>query len=221
MTIGWTPETLPETIPVFPLTGVLLLPGGRLPLNIFEPRYRAMVEECLGTPDRLIGMIQPLDPDDRSREPDLYRIGCAGRLTAFEETADGRYLITLTGVSRFAVVEELPLRKGYRPMRIDWRPFASDLTETGPQDFDRKRLLAGLRGYLKHHGVAADWSSIEQAPDDVLITTLAMVCPFTPGEKQALLESADTEDRASTMIALIEMAMMDKDLPGSDLGLRH
>lgn len=221
MTAGWTPETLPEVLPVFPLTGVLLLPGGRLPLNVFEPRYRAMVEACLGTPDRLIGMIQPLDPDDRAREPDLYRIGCAGRLTAFEETADGRYLITLTGVSRFAVVEELPLRQGFRPMRVTWRPFASDLAEAEPPDFDRARLLKGLRGYLKHHGVAADWSSIEQAPDDVLITTLAMVCPFAPSEKQALLESADTEDRASTMIALIEMAMMDKDLPGSDLGLRH
>ncbi len=221
MAVGWKPDTLPDVVPVFPLSGVLLLPGGRLPLNIFEPRYRAMVEDCLGTPDRLIGMIQPLDPDDRGRAPDLYRIGCAGRLTSFEETADGRYLITLSGVSRFAVIEELPIRKGYRPMRIDWQPFASDLTDQGPQEFDRARLLRGLRLYLKHHGVAADWSSIEQAPDDVLITTLAMVCPFTPGEKQALLESADTEDRASTMIALIEMAMMDKDHPGSDLGLRH
>ncbi len=221
MTIAWTPDTLPEILPVFPLSGVLLLPGGRLPLNIFEPRYRAMVEDCLATPDRLIGMIQPLDPEDRSRNPDLYRIGCAGRLTSFEETADGRYLITLTGVSRFAVVEELPLRRGYRPMRVDWRPFTPDLDDQQPQDFDRARLLRGLRGYLTHHGVAADWGSVEQAPDDVLITTLAMVCPFSASEKQALLESADTEDRASTMIALIEMALMDKDNSGPDLGLRH
>lgn len=204
---AFTAEDLPPEIPVFPLAGVLLLPRGRLPLNIFEPRYLAMVEEALATPHRLIGMIQPLDPEDASRQADLYRIGCAGRITQLEETADGRYLITLTGVSRFEVVAERPLRRGFRPAAVSWDAFGLDLESDPPVHFDRPRLLTGLRSFLSLHGVAADWQSIENAPDEPLITTLAMVCPFAASEKQALLESANNDDRASTMTALIEMSL--------------
>lgn len=212
---AFTAEDLPDVIPVFPLTGVLLLPRGRLPLNIFEPRYLAMIEDALATRHRLIGMIQPLDPDDRSRSPDLCRIGCAGRITQMEETSDGRYLVTLTGVSRFEITDELPLHEGYRPVRAGWDAFGLDLKNDPPGLFDRPRLLKGLRAYLDMQGVAADWNSIESAPDEPLITTLAMVCPFAPGEKQVLLEAANNDDRASTMIALIEMALAEKGLlPG-------
>jgi len=204
-------DDLPEEIPVFPLAGALLLPRGRLPLNIFEPRYVAMIEDALRTPHRLIGMIQPLDPEDKSREPDLYRIGCAGRIIQFEETGDGRYLITLAGVSRFEVREEMPQYRGYRPALVSWDTFAADLQSDPPTGFDRARLLKGLKVFLSEQGVAADWPSIEKAPDEPLITTLAMVCPFPPSEKQALLEAANNDDRASTMTALIEMALAEPD----------
>lgn len=202
-------EDLPDNLAIFPLPGALLLPRGRLPLNIFEPRYLAMVDDALGTRHRLIGMIQPTDPDCRSRHPDLYSIGCAGRITAFSETEDGRYLITLTGVSRFAIADEFPLHNGYRTIRPRWDEFRGDFREEGADGFDRPRLLNALRGFLRLHGISSDWDSIERTPDDRLITSLAMICPFSPGEKQALLESANLSDRASTMTALIEMALID------------
>ncbi len=205
------PLPLPETIPVFPLTGVLLLPRGRLPLHIFEPRYRAMVADALKTDHRLIGMIQPLDPEDRSREPELYRIGCAGRITSYEELADGRSLITLTGASRFSCVAELELLSGYRRMQVRWDEFAKDLHADPPSRFDRGRLLTALRTYLEQQEISADWQSIEDSDDERLLISLAMVCPFAPGEKQALLEAANSDDRASTMTALIEMAVAEHD----------
>lgn len=204
------PFELPDIIPVFPLTGVLLLPRGKLPLNIFEPRYLAMVTDALATPHRLIGMIQPTDPESTEATPDLFRIGCAGRITSFSETEDGRNLITLSGLTRFAVVEEVESVLGYRRVRARWDEFTTDFDEEEVRGFDRERLLEALKQFLKLHAIAADWDSIQQTPDERLVTSLAMICPFTPPEKQALLESANLGDRAATMTALIEMALVDQ-----------
>jgi Lon protease-like protein len=199
-------EDLPAEIAVFPLPGALLLPEGRLPLNIFEPRYLAMVQDSLAN-GRMFGMIQP-DPSlpDTPNGPGLFRIGCLGRLSSFAETDDGRLLITLTGLIRFRVAEELPLHRGYRRVRPDYAPFAADLdTEGAHPGIDRAALLAGLRPYFKSRGIEANWEAIEQTPDPLLVTTLSMVCPFDPREKQALLEASTPSDRAAMLIALMEM----------------
>ncbi|MFV3075161.1 LON peptidase substrate-binding domain-containing protein [Niveispirillum fermenti] len=199
------PGDLPDSIPVFPLTGVLLLPRGRLPLNIFEPRYLNMVQDALAT-DRLIGMIQPRD-DGMAAEPPLFDIGCAGRITSFSETDDGRFLITLTGVCRFRLLSEIPTTRGYRRAVADWSGFSADLDEDGPSHIDRDRLDTALRTYFQQQGITANWDSIAQAPLDRLITSLAMICPFDAPEKQALLESPDLEARARLLLALVEMAI--------------
>src|SRR5260370_20590110 len=167
---------LPQILPIFPLTGVLLLPRGRLPLNIFEPRYLAMTRDALGG-ERLIGMVQPSDPQQDNRgggalNPPVYPTGCAGRITAFAETDDGRYLITLTGVSRFRIRDELPLLSGYRRARPDWAPFARDLDPDEAADFDRDRLVRGLRNFFTQQGLKADWEAIEKAPVQSLVTPL-------------------------------------------------
>ena len=213
MTAGGDEERLPETIPVFPLPGVLLLPGGRLPLNIFEPRYVAMVEDALGSPQRAIGMIQPLDPAAADAAPPLYPIGCLGRITSFAEHEGGRYrfLITLTGVSRFTVVEEVDGARGYRRMRVDWSPWRRDMLAAGqpPEPMaDRQRLLATIKRYFATNEISADWRAITETPDDRLITTLAMVCPFSPNEKQGLLEAPGPAERARTLVALMEMGSL-------------
>lgn len=194
---------LPDILPVFPLTGVLLLPRGRLPLNIFEPRYLAMFRDAMGG-ERLVGMVQPSDPPIRDLNPAIYPLGCAGRITSFSETDDGRFLITLTGVSRFRVKEELPLLSGYRRVVAEWDDFADDLNpdEVG---FDRARLTQGLRTFFTQRQVQADWSAIDQAPGEHLVTSIAMMCPFAPNEKQALLEARDLSERAALLTALIEM----------------
>ncbi|UEM03512.1 LON peptidase substrate-binding domain-containing protein [Skermanella rosea] len=202
-------DQLPEIISIFPLTGVLLLPRGKLPLNIFEPRYLAMTDDALSG-NRMIGIIQPSDPLSRASAPPVYPIGCAGRITSFSETDDGRYLITLTGVCRFEVVRELPIVRGYRRVTASWERFADDLAEPGPALFDRARLVEGLRTYFKIQGISANWDAIEATPDERLVTSLAMICPFEPSEKQALLECGTLSERASMMIAIIEMAVLDK-----------
>ena len=194
---------LPETLPIFPLTGVLLLPRGRLPLNIFEPRYLAMTRDAMGG-ERLIGMVQPSDPPVREMNPPVYPLGCAGRITSFSETDDGRFLITLTGVSRFRIKEELPLLSGYRRVVADWDGFAAD-REPDEANFDRSRLAQGLRTFFAQRQVEADWQAIEKAPGEHLVTSLAMMCPFAPNEKQALLEAKDLGERARLLTALIEM----------------
>jgi Lon protease-like protein len=197
---------LPDAFPVFPLTGALLLPHGRLPLNIFEPRYLAMVEDALGA-GRMLGMIQP-DPVQPAgaNGPGLYRIGCLGRLSSFSETEDGRLLITLHGVIRFRVMEELPLRRGYRRVRADYVDFVGDLeaAEAAPMPVARETLLDALRQYFDHHGIEANWEAISTMPDDPLVITLGMVCPFAPEEKQALLE-AQAADRATVLLALLQI----------------
>jgi len=198
---------LPDVIPIFPLTGVLLLPRGRLPLNIFEPRYLAMTSDALGS-HRFIGMVQPKSEAAGDRQPPVYGIGCAGRITTFSETEDGRFLITLTGVCRFDRVEELPLLKGYRRIRASFDRFAGDLDIEDADVVDRDRLMPALRCYLEMNGIKADWQAIEAAPCDQLVTSLAMICPFEPREKQALLESPDLGSRADLMISLLEMAAL-------------
>jgi Lon protease-like protein len=202
-------DQLPEIVPIFPLTGVLLLPRGKLPLNVFEPRYLAMIEDALSG-NRMIGIIQPSDPLSRASVPPVYPIGCAGRITSFSETDDGRYLITLTGVCRFETVRELPIVRGYRRVDVSWERFAADLEEPGPALFDRARLVEGLRTYFKIQGISANWDAIDSTPDERLVTSLAMICPFEPSEKQALLECGSLSERASMMVAIIEMSVLDK-----------
>lgn len=194
---------LPDILPIFPLTGVLLLPRGQLPLNIFEPRYLAMTRDAMDG-ERLIGMVQPSDPPIREMNPSVYQTGCAGRITSFSETEDGRFLITLTGVSRFRIKEELPLLSGYRRVVADWRDFAAD-RDTGEAGFDRSRLTQGLRTFFAQRQVEANWEAIDKAPGETLVTSIAMMCPFAPSEKQALLEAPTLGERAQLLTALIEM----------------
>ena len=198
---------LPASLPVFPLTGVLLLPRGRLPLNIFEPRYIAMISDAMGD-GRMIGMLQPTDPSSQDVNPSIYQTGCAGRIVNFEETDDGRFLITLLGLNRFKIRDELPLKRGYRSVITDWTPYRHDLDQPEANEIDRARLLAGLRGYFEIHGIRVDWENVEEADDERLVNMVAMVCPFEPPEKQALLEAEDLDARAKTLIALVEMAVL-------------
>ena len=207
-------EQLPPSIPVFPLTGALLLPRGKLPLNIFEPRYLAMVQDALAG-DRIIGMIQPSDAAvPKGAPPGLLPTGCAGRITSFAETDDGRLLITLTGLCRFSWREELPLTRGYRRVVPDWSRFELDLTEDLADVLDRDRLDSVLRAYFRKQGISANWEAIADTPDERLVATLGMVCPFDPNEKQALLEAADLPSRADLLLALLEMAVHDKGTGG-------
>jgi hypothetical protein len=201
-----TLQELPAEIAVFPLSGALLLPGGRLPLNIFEPRYLAMTLDSLGQ-GRMFGMIQP-DPVSPRGEagPGLYRIGCLGRLSSFAETEDGRLLVTLTGVIRFRVAEELPMRRGYRRVRAEYAGFEADLDlSERPGGVDRPALLGALRPFFRARGIEANWEAIEQTSDPMLVLTLAMVCPFEVREKQALLEAPTPQDRAAMLVALLQM----------------
>lgn len=195
---------LPDAIALFPLAGALLLPGGQLPLKIFEPRYLRMVDDALGA-SRIIGMIQPRDVGDDDAPP-LYAVGCGGRITAFAESGDGRYFITLTGLRRFAVRRELNVDSPYRQALVDWRRFAGD---GGPDPtaltVDRERLERAMRRYLAAEGLNADWDAVSSAPTDGLVASLAMSCPFAPNEKQALLEAEDIAARARCLIALMEM----------------
>jgi len=196
---------LPGELPVFPLAGVLLLPRGRLPLNIFEKRYLAMFDDALGG-DRLIGMIQPSDAQTNDPSPALFSVGCAGRITSFSETGDGRYMVALDGVARFKIAEELPLQRGYRRAIPDWTWFAADVTEdTGA--IDRRRLIELLQAYFRQQSLSANWDAIGQTPDERLVTSLAMICPFQPPEKQALLEAGCLSERARLMISLLEIAI--------------
>ena len=197
-------DELPAALPVFPLPGVLLLPGGRLPLNIFEPRYLNMVRDALAGP-RMIGMIQPSEEAADVGGAPLYRTGCAGRIVAFSETEDGRYLITLAGLIRFEVARELDPRGGYRRVVPDFAPYRGDL-EGDPGGIDRMRLFEALRGYLEIAGIEGDWGVIEDTEDEVLVASLAMACPFEPREKQALLEARTLPERAETMTTILRMA---------------
>ncbi len=204
------PEDLPAEIPVFPLPGALLLPGGKLPLNIFEPRYLAMVEDALAA-QRMFGMVQP---DPAAAGPGLYRVGCLGRLSSFSETDDGRYLITLSGLLRYRVVTEVAGRRGYRRVRAEYAAFLGELDpEPQPVGLPRETLLAALRDYFTHRGFDANWDAIRRMDDPMLVSTLCMVCPFEPAEKQALLEAPDQAARAAALLALLHMGAVASDPP--------
>ena len=209
-------ENLPTEFAVFPLPGVLLLPRGRLPLNIFEPRYLAMTEDSLAT-GRMFAMIQPDQAlPDTSNGPALHRVGCLGRLSSFSETDDGRLLITLTGLARFSVVSEIDMRRGYRRVIGDFSRYRADMNEPDGSAIDRNGLLEALRGYFAHRGVEPNWDAVNRLADDALVVTLAMVCPFEPIEKQALLESPGEAERADTLLALLRMGAAEP--PASDGG---
>jgi Lon protease-like protein len=198
------PGDLPDVVPVFPLEGALLLPRGELPLNIFEPRYLAMVDDALRT-HRLIGMIQPQPSrDDRSR-PALCEVGCLGRITQFAETGDGRYVLTLTGIARFHLREEAAVPTPYRQCRIDFGGFDTDFVEgVGEDDVDRAGVVRTLRDFASTHDLEVDWSSIEAAENETLVNALSMMCPFGAKEKQALLEASSLKLRADVLIAITE-----------------
>jgi hypothetical protein len=206
MTRRFAPADLPDVIPVFPLPGALLLPRARLPLNIFEPRYLAMLDDTLRSDHRLIGMVQPTDQS--GSPPRLHSIGCAGRLTSFSETEDGRYLIALSGVSRFRISEELEGFTPYRRVRPDWTDFHRDLD--GPDSdpgFDRDAFLGLLGRYFEAHNLSSDWDSLREAETEMLINSLSVMCPFSVEEKQALLEAPRLPDRRDTLMALLQFAI--------------
>jgi len=197
---------LPETLPLFPLTGVVLLPRGALPLNVFEPRYLRMVDDALKQ-DRLIGIIQPTEDPDKVLKPGLSAVGAAGRLISFRETDDNRYLITLTGLCRFRLTGEVASDTPYRIGACDFSPFAGDMADSDQAgDFPREQLVAALKDYLSNRDMKADWKSVMSAPPEALVNALAMMCPFDPAEKQALLEAPSFDARVTTLMAILEMA---------------
>lgn len=212
------PEDLPNEFAVFPLTGVLLLPRGKLPLNLFERRYLAMALDSMAT-GRMFGMIQP-DPHapdggpGASDEPGLYRVGCLGRVSSFSETDDGRLLVTLTGLVRFSVDAEIAGHHGYRRVRGDFARYTGDLAlSRSAVEIEREKLLTALRGYFARRNVDANWDAIRGLSDDGLVITLSMACPFEAVEKQALLEAPTDTDRAATLLALLQMGAAGPDLP--------
>ena len=211
---------LPSVLPIFPLEGSLLLPHGHLPLHIFEPRYRNMIEDALGQ-GRMLGMIQPKRsyPQPTPDDAELFPSGCAGRIISFSETEDGRFLITLRGVCRFRIVDELPLQRGFRRVTPDFNTYRCDLGRMSDEGIDRKRLLESARSYLALKSIQCDWQAVEAAPTAALVTTFAMTCPFEPREKQALLECAGFPDRAELLISLFTMALLEAE--GTPSGSRH
>ena len=210
------PIEMPGVIPVFPLPGALLLPRGQMPLNIFEPRYLAMVDDALRDGHRLIGMIQPdVAHAGSTNKPSLYKIGCVGRITQLAESGDGRYLIELTGVARFHVEEELKVATPYRQCRVTYAPFADDfIARKGENAVDRASLLAALTDFLKANDLKADWEGIERAPNEALVNALSMMSPYGTAEKQALLEAPDLKTRAEVLIAITEIELAKKNTEG-------
>ena len=201
-------DQMPHVLPLFPLTGALLLPRGQLPLNIFEPRYVTMIDDALKS-HRMIGMIQP-DPEasDERAVPPLLKIGCAGRITQFAETGDGRYIITLTGVARFVLEEEVATVTPYRQSGVDFSRFATDFeARRGEENVDRDGVLKALRDFAEENRLQIDWDSINQAPNEALVNALSMMSPFGPREKQALLEASDLKGRAEVLVAITEIEL--------------
>ena len=207
-------EQLPDTLPIFPLSGVMLLPGGKLPLNVFEPRYLAMIFDSLAG-HRLIGMVQPMQPGGfagdgmpvEDGKPKVHKVGCAGRIVSFSETEDGRLLLALSGVCRFEIGRELDLAQGgYRRVSSLFAPYRADLDHADELvELDRERLMAALAAFFRSRSLSTDWDAVKQAGDRNLMTSLSMMLPFGPAEKQALLEAADTTARAKLLVAFLEM----------------
>ena len=213
---------LPEIIPVFPLAGALLLPRGQLPLNIFEPRYLAMIDDSFRDGHRLIGMIQPDPAHGGSEEkPALFKVGCIGRITQIAESGDGRYLLQLTGVVRFRIEEELKVATAYRQCRVTTIPYADDfVARKGEDEVDRKAVLEALTAFLKANKLKTDWEGVESAPNEALVNALAMMSPYGAAEKQALLEAPDLKSRAEILIAVTEMELAKKTAGGGDTQLQ-
>jgi Lon protease-like protein len=210
------PIDLPEVIPVFPLPGALLLPRGQMPLNIFEPRYLAMVDDALRDGHRLIGMIQPdVAHAGAPDKPKLFSIGCVGRITQLAESGDGRYLLELTGVARFRVEQELPVGTLYRQCRVTYAPFADDfVARKGENAVDRKAVLRALTDFMQANNLQADWEGIDKAPNEALVNALSMMSPYGPAEKQALLEAPDLKTRAEILVAITEIELAKKNTEG-------
>jgi uncharacterized protein len=208
----FTLSNLPSSIPVFPLTGALVLPRARLPLNIFEPRYLQMIDDALKTDHRLIGMIQTRDVPTDISDPPLHKIGCAGRITSFTETDDGRYLISIKGVSRYRI---LNIQSGFSPYinaDVIWSDFERDLgKEEVDESLDRKAFIKLLEAYFEANELQTDWDGLKDAPDEMLINSLSMMCPFGPEERQALLESPCLKTRRETVATLMEFALRSTD----------
>jgi len=210
------PADLPEVIPVFPLPGALLLPRGQMPLNIFEPRYLEMVDDSLRDGHRLIGMIQPetAHPGPEQR-PNLYKVGCVGRITQLAETGDGRYLLQLTGIARYRIEEELAVSTAYRQCRVNFIPYLDDFVpRKGEDDVDREALLKALSDFLKANDLKTDWEGIENAPNEALVNALAMMSPYGSAEKQALLEAPDLKTRAEILVAVTEIELAKSNTQG-------
>jgi uncharacterized protein len=203
------PADLPEIIPVFPLPGALLLPRGQMPLNIFEPRYLELVDDSLRDGHRLIGMIQPdMAHPGSDAKPNLFKIGCVGRITQIAETGDGRYLLQLTGVTRFRVEQELTVATSYRQCRVTYSPFTDDfIARKGEEAVDRTALLKALSDFLKANNLKADWEGIENAPNEALVNALAMMSPYGAAEKQAMLEAPNLKTRAEILVAVTEIEL--------------
>ena len=212
------PADIPGRIPVFPLSGALLLPAGQMPLNIFEPRYLAMVDHAMAS-DRIIGMVQPrLNQSDRSAIPQMSDVGCAGRIVQFAETGDGRYLITLAGICRYRIVEEADVNTPFRQCDVSAAAYDDDLNpKKGEDAVDREALLQAFRHYLVANDLEADWESVNEASNAGLVTALAMMAPAGPAEKQALLEACDHKSRAELLIAITEIALAGGSEPSSSL----
>jgi Lon protease-like protein len=210
------PADLPEIIPVFPLAGALLLPRGQMPLNIFEPRYLEMVDDAMADRHRLIGMVQPNQPHPGSDgKPPLFAVGCVGRITQIAETGDGRYILQLTGISRFRIAEEIEVVTAYRQCRVSFAPYTNDfIARRGEEHVQRQAVLDALTSFLKANNLQADWEGIESAPNEALVNALAMMSPYGPAEKQALLEAPDLKTRAEILVALTEIELAKGKTPG-------
>jgi len=218
-TIPGSLGALPLDVPIFPLSGVLMLPDAKLPLNVFEPRYLNLIDDALGA-GRLVGIVQPVESgvESPAGQPPVYNIGSLGRIVSFAETGDGRFVITLLGLSRFRIINELPLARGYRRAAISYAGFEGDLDEDHGRIANRPRLMETVKAYFSQAGIDADWSTIEDAEDTALVTSLAMLCPFDAGEKQALLECAGTPERSEMLIDLMVLAIHGDTSPTS---MRH
>jgi Lon protease-like protein len=214
------PEDCPDVVPVFPLSGALLLPRGQMPLNIFEPRYLAIVDAALKDA-RMIGMVQPdPDHDTGARVPELAKVGCLGKITQFSEIGDNRYMITLSGVSRFRIVEEVLAVTPYRQCRIDYAPFIADFTEKAGEDqVDRASLIKTLKDFVEANDLSIDWNGINSAGNEALVNALSMMAPFGAREKQALLEAEDLKTRADLLVAMTEIELARGD-DGTDATLQ-
>lgn len=218
------PADLPPRIPLFPLRGAILLPRATLPLNVFEPRYLAMLDDVISGP-RIIGIVQPapgnFDEKDESplgKSGALKRVGCAGRVTAFQELDDGRLVITLTGIARYEIIDEAVTAKPYRVASVAYDRFAQDFNSgLGEEQVDRENLLRVLKSYLEQNNLKADWNAIQRAPSEFLINALCVMSPYGPEEKQALLEAQDLRARADVLVALAEMELASSGNPGSTL----